>query len=146
MDLVSPALLWFIIGLFFLVLEFIIPGVVIVFFGLGAWFVSLLCLLVGIPLDLQLILFISSSVFFLLALRRYLKNKLFKDQEPIVAELEDEFVGHRAIVTRPISPKLNGQVEFHGSQWDAQSDKEIKAGTPVRIIKKKNITLIVDPL
>ena len=40
MDWLTPELIWFLIGLVLIILEFGIPGVVTVFFGIGAWLVS----------------------------------------------------------------------------------------------------------
>jgi membrane protein implicated in regulation of membrane protease activity len=34
---ISPIIIWFVVGLVLILMEFVIPGLVIVFFGLGAW-------------------------------------------------------------------------------------------------------------
>jgi len=36
MDFLSPALIWFITGIIFLLLEFVVPGIILFFFGCGA--------------------------------------------------------------------------------------------------------------
>jgi len=33
----NPTLIWFFIGLVLLIAEFSVPGVILVFFGIGAW-------------------------------------------------------------------------------------------------------------
>jgi hypothetical protein len=35
--LFNPTLLWFLLGLALILLEFVVPGVILVFFGIGAW-------------------------------------------------------------------------------------------------------------
>jgi len=37
----------------------------------------------------------------------------------------------------------NGRVEFNGTLWSAESAETIPAGTPVEIIKRENLTLVV---
>ena len=58
-------------------------------------------------------------------------------------DLQDEFVGHKAVVKEKIIPGLQGKVEFNGTLWKADADIEIKEGNPVEIIQKENITLKV---
>ena len=76
MDWLTPELLWFLIGLILILLEFGIPGVITVFFGIGAWLVALLCLLFNIPLNLQIIVFIIGSIIPLILLRKWFKQLL----------------------------------------------------------------------
>ena len=58
----------------------------------------------------------------------------------------DEFLGERATAIKKIAPGKKGRVEFHGTQWHAEADEEIPAGSSVEIIGKQNITLKVKPL
>ena len=37
----NPVLIWFLIGLALVLSEFMLPGIILVFFGLGAWAVCL---------------------------------------------------------------------------------------------------------
>ena len=58
---ISPEIIWAIFGVILFVLEFLIPGVVISFFGLGAMITALTTYLnLTSSLDLQLIVFIFS--------------------------------------------------------------------------------------
>ncbi len=59
----SPEIIWFILGLAMLLSEFIMPRLIIAFFGFGAWVVAILCMIIpGISLVPQLCIFIISSV------------------------------------------------------------------------------------
>ena len=122
MDLMSPPILWFLIGLVCLLLEFALPGVVIVFFGIGAWIVALLTLLLPLPIEHQLLVFIASSLLMLFTLRRNLQRWFFKEVPDAVSD-KQEFIGERAVVIEAISTKLPGKVEFHGTRWEAESDQ-----------------------
>lgn len=144
-DFFKPEVIWFVIGIILLVAEFSAPGLVIFFFGVGAIIVALVCLLFDPSLNLQLIIFIVSSVVLLIGLRKWLKTifigraKGGKEMD----DLQDDFVGHRAVVKKKIIPGIQGEVEFNGTLWKADAESEIKEGSIVEIITKDNITLKV---
>ena len=147
-DFLKPEIIWFLVGLVLLVLEFALPGLIVFFFGVGAWIVAIVCLVTDISLNTQLIIFIVCSVLSLLILRRWLKGVFLghtMSKQDLKENLE-EFVGQRAVVKTKIVPKLGGKVELHGTNWEAQADQEIAEGTVVEIIGKDNITLKVKAL
>lgn len=147
-DFLKPELIWFLIGLLLLLLEFILPGLIVAFFGVGAWVVALVCLFIDIPLNAQLLIFIVSSVLSLLLLRKWLKGIFMGHvvSKQDVKENLEEFVGQRAVVKERIVPNGRGKVEFRGTDWQAEADEEIAEGTAVKIIGKENITLKVKAL
>jgi membrane protein implicated in regulation of membrane protease activity len=147
-DFLRPEIIWFLVGLVLLILEFILPGLIIAFFGVGAWIVALVCLITDISLNTQLIIFIISSVLSLLCLRKWLKG-IFLGHSGSKQNLEEnleEFIGQKAVVKEKIMPNSGGKVEFHGTNWLAEADEEIAEGATVRIIGKDNITLKVKSL
>jgi len=73
-DFLRPEIIWFLIGLILLIMEFVLPGLIIAFFGVGAWIVALVCLITDIGINTQLIIFILSSVLSLMCLRKWLKG------------------------------------------------------------------------
>jgi membrane protein implicated in regulation of membrane protease activity len=144
-EYLKPELIWFLIGLMLLILEFALPGLIIFFFGVGACIVALVCLITDIGLNAQLIIFIISSVLSLLCLRKWLKGIFMGhivSKQDMTENLE-EFIGQRAVVKEKITPETPGKVEFHGTNWEALADEEITEGTIVNIIGKDNITLKV---
>lgn len=147
-EYLKPELIWFLVGLLLLLLEFAAPGLIVFFFGLGACVVAVVCLLTDITLNTQLVIFIVSSFLFLLILRKWLKGVFLghtTSRQDLTEDLED-FLGQRAVVKEKIVPKAGGKVEFHGTNWFAQADQEIPEGTVVEVIGKENITLKVKPL
>jgi len=144
-DFLRPELIWFVVGLVLLVAEFIVPGLIIAFFAVGAWIVAVVCLITPLSLNAQLGVFITASVVLLVGVRRWIKG-LFTgfatDKQNAGVDL-NEYVGQRAIVTSEITPKLAGRVEFHGTHWTAQADEEIAVGTAVEITQKSGATLTV---
>lgn len=139
----SPQVIWFLIGLVLLLLELALPGLIIVFFGIGAWITALCIVLFHPGIDFQIILFIISSILCLAVLRRYLKKKFFHEDKSVVNLLEDEFIGKYAIAETELLSGRQGRVEFKGTSWNAISDVDVKAGDQVKILNKESITLIV---
>lgn len=140
-----PELLWFLAGLVLFLLELIIPGFVIFFFGFGAWITALICLVFHPGLDLQIIIFAFTSLLSLLALRRMIQKKIFYGKNDQALAVEDEFTGKVAIALNDFGKGKSGKVEFKGTSWNAESDSEIIEGRPVIIIEKVNFNLIVEP-
>jgi len=142
----EPAILWFVIGLIFVLLEFTMPGFVIMFFGAGAWVTSLVCSIFNIGLTFQLFMFIIVSIGSLLVFRKYLKTRFFSDREKSGDILEDEFIDKTAIVDVPIKEGFEGRVIFKGAQWTASAQTDIEKGVKVRIVGKESICLKVEPV
>ena len=147
-DYLRPEIIWFLVGLGLLILEFILPGLIVAFFGVGAWIVALVCLITDIGINTQLIIFIISSVLSLICLRKWLKGVFLghSGSKQNLKENLEEFIGQKAVVKEKIVPNSGGKVEFHGTNWIAEADEEIAEGTMVQIIGKDNITLKVKSL
>ena len=142
-DWIKPQLLWFGLGVVLLLLEFANPGVVLIFFALGAWLVALLCLATDLSLNLQLGVFVISSVVLLLVFRSRIKGRIDGRQPTAGGGASDEFVGGRALVTREIRSERRGRVDYRGTNWDAEAGERIPEGATVEIVDKENLTLVV---
>ena len=117
----------------------------IAFFGIGAWIVAVVCLFVEISISTQLIIFLLTSVMLLALLRKYFK-KVFKMDSIKNLVDDDEFIGHKAICVEEIKNNKPGKVELKGAAWSAESSTDINKGDTVKIIDRKSILLIVEPL
>ncbi len=104
-----PEIIWFIIGLVLFLLELVIPGFVIFFFGVGAWITALLCLIANPGINLQVIVFAVTSVLSLLALRKMIQKKFFYSNSDLSEEVEDEFTGKEAVAVTDFGPIKNGK-------------------------------------
>lgn len=145
MELLSdPAIIWFLIGLGLLLLELALPGLVVLFFGIGAWITSLCHAIFDINLNLQILIFLVSSLILLVLLRRFLKKKFFDRKKDEMADQLEEFIGKKAKVISDFK-NGSGQVEFKGTRWTAECDADLKAGDSVTITKKDSLTLFVTP-
>lgn len=147
-EFLKPELIWFIAGALLLFFEFELPGLVLFFFGVGAWIVAVVCLFTEISVNAQLIIFIISSVVLLVCLRRWLKGifRGYITSKQNAGKNLEEFIGKRAVVSKAIAPLTPGKIEFHGTNWTTEADEEIAKGEPVEIIEKNNLTLKVKSL
>ena len=147
-EFLKPEIIWFLVGLALLIMEFALPGLIIAFFGVGACIVAIVCLITDIGLNAQLIIFIIASVLSLVCLRTWLKGIFMghvKSRQDMTEDIK-EFIGERAVVVEKITPKAGGKVELHGTNWTAEADAEIPEGTAVEVIGKDSLTLKVKVL
>ena len=108
----SIYLIWFLIGIGFLIAEFIMPAFIMFFFAIGAVIVSIVTACFDLSINSQIILFALSSVISLLLLRNYMKN-IFKGN---VSKGEDKYFDNSidsnkniAIVSKTIEPNRFGE-------------------------------------
>jgi membrane protein implicated in regulation of membrane protease activity len=146
----NERLFWFILGFAFLIVEVLAPGVFFLFFGIGAWVVMLLLLVLPVPQVAQWIIFVAVSVIGLVILRRHVAL-LFKRrhegrrdslQEPMVAE---GYIGRVVEVVADITPERPGMVELNGTNWQARSAVGLVKGTMARVKEVNGLTLEVEP-
>jgi membrane protein implicated in regulation of membrane protease activity len=140
----DPAVIWFLIGLGLLLLELVLPGLVIIFFGAGAWVTALVCALSDISLNLQIIIFLVASLLGLVLLRRYLKRRFFGRKDGEIRDQLEEFIGRKARALDDFSDGL-GKVEFKGTQWTARCEEAVSKDQWVTIVAKDSLTLEVKP-
>ena len=137
----NPAVIWIICGVLGLLLELLVPGLIIIFFGVGALVTSAFCWIFNIPIELQLLIFLISSMVLLGIFRKVIK-KSFKKENIDSDNLEEEFVGKIAHSVVDFENNT-GKIDFKGTTWNAYSEDSIKAGDSVEIVKRDSITLIV---
>jgi membrane protein implicated in regulation of membrane protease activity len=140
-----PELLWFLIGLVLFLIELVVPGFIIFFFGFGAWVTALICLVFHPGTNLQIIIFAITSVLSLLALRKMIMSKFFYSKSHSYESVEDEFTGKEGTALTDFGNGKKGKVEFKGTTWNAESDSEIEEGQTVIIMEKQSFSLIVEP-
>ena len=113
--------------------------------GIGAWIVAIVSLFIDIPINTQIIVFISASLVSVVLFRSWLKKKLGTIGVNS-KQLEDEFIGKIGKAETQIVPGSNGKIDFKGTIWDASSDDMISAGEHVIITETRSILLIVKSL
>jgi membrane protein implicated in regulation of membrane protease activity len=141
----NPIIVWFLLGLILALLEFAVPGVILIFFGVGAWIVAVSTYL-GFTgsIESQVLLFSITSIVLLASLRRWIKGKFYGHVSDVQDPTQNlnEFIGKRVVVIKDIIPgKPGGKVEFKGATWSAVSDEHIKNGEWAIITEIDGITL-----
>ena len=148
--ILSPSLIWFLIGVVFLVSEILLSGFILIFFTAGCWIVAFVTWVFEIELTSQIFIFVASSLTLLFTLRKY-SLKIFrgKTRESIDDHYTDSKIGKTAIVTKTISPNMPGEIRVMGSFWRANAEEAIEEGQSVLIESQESedgLTFRVKPL
>lgn len=141
----NTAVIWFLIGAVLILLELVVPGLVLVFFGVGAWVTALVCLFGDVGINTQLIIFLVSSLISLALLRNVVKKRYMDRKLPDI-DLEDEYIGQTAVAINSFTAGEVGKVTFKGSSWEAIAQQAVTAGQRLKITGYKSIKLFVEPL
>ncbi len=141
----NTAVIWFLIGAVLILLELVVPGLVLVFFGVGAWVAALVCLFGDVGINTQLIIFLASSLISLALLRNVVKKR-YMDRKSPDSDLEDEYIGQTVVAADSFAAGEIGKVIFKGSSWEAIAQQAVTAGQRLKITGYKSIKLFVEPL
>lgn len=130
----SPQLIWFLVGVAFLVGELALPGFILIFFTAGSWITAIVTWSMDISVTAQVTVFVLNSLILLFALRKY-SITTFKGQtrDDVDDSYMDSKIGKTAQVTKAISPHVPGEVKVMGSFWRAVADGDIEEGSSVII-------------
>ena len=138
--------IWLGSGIFLMAIEFLVPGLVMVFVGLGS-----LTVVFGMHFGYidgilqQFTTFFISSIIYLLTLRflvlRFVPSVTRKEN----IDEDEEVMGSIVEIVAEITSGEFGRVEHSGSSWQARAegDQTILKGEQVKIIGRETITWIV---
>ncbi len=146
---ISLYLIWFLIGVAFLIGEMVVPGFILIFFTAGSWIVAgTVFFLEDLDLTTQIIIFIVSSLVFLFTLRRY-GLQTFKGDSKEGVDNEFSKTGQKAVVTEAIGQNGYGEIQLNGTFWRATADVSIDKDQRVVVEGQEpnnNLVLIVKPI
>ncbi|MGB4586752.1 MAG: NfeD family protein [Rectinemataceae bacterium] len=143
----GPWFWWALLGLILIGAETFIPGLAIIFFGLGALATAMLCVFPFFASSpaFQALFWTATSLASLIFLRKPFKRLLkgsafYRDGESKV----DTVAGETAVVTDRIRPDYPGRVHFRGTSWKAVAYLEsLDPGETVRVVSREGLNLIV---
>ena len=141
--------IWLGSGIFLMVIEFLVPGLVMVFVGLGALTVALGMQLGYIDeIPQQFTTFFISSIIYLLTLRFLVLRFVPSVTRKANIDEDEEVMGSIVEIVAEITSGEFGRVEHSGSSWQARAegDQTILKGEQVKIIGRDNITWIVQKI
>ena len=141
------AYLWILFGIFLIVFEFFIPGILIAFFGIGAVIAGLSSVFFELSLTAQIFLWLISSFLTILIGGKFLK-KVFPSFDSFEPPSNIDFYGKEAKAVKKILPeKKGGRISFEGTEWDAISiGSAIQKGNKVKILSRNNLTFVVEEI
>lgn len=142
-------IIWCVLGILLILAEFLVPGLIIIFFGTSALVVGI-ALWLGLPTagGLPFILFAGLAVIQILILRRFFKP-WFAGQSlgtSTTGEGVEEFIGKKTSrVSGFEDGKCEGIVSFKGADWSARCEEVAPSCDNFIIIGREGLTLIVKP-
>lgn len=139
-------LIWLIAMVLLLIVEAIVPGLISIWFALGA-LAALLASLLHAPLWLQLVWFLVVSVAALCVTRPLAKKYVNARTQPTNADM---LLGKECVVRERIQNlQGTGAVSVAGKVWTARTENDddmIEEGAHARIVRIDGVKLIVKPL
>ncbi len=129
-----------------MLLEFVVPGLVIVFFGVSAVLVGLAAwagLVASLPASL--LLWGVTSCGFVFGVRRSLRRlSPGRTERGSIDEDLDAF-GALVEVLEPIGPDIVGRIRFRGTTWLARTvEEQLGAGARARIVTREELVWLVE--
>jgi membrane protein implicated in regulation of membrane protease activity len=135
--LVSPVVIWAIIGVILIIVELMSMTFVFAFFGVGALIVSITTWAGLTPgLNSQLAVFAVSSLLMTFVLRKTAKKLFFGSHD-----IPPDYKGQKVRVVKAIPVGHEGAISYRGSEWIAFSDstETISEGSMVEIVSLDGI-------
>ena len=137
---------WWILGFLLIILEFILPGLVVVFVGLGAITVAILKYW-GIVDDIitQFLIWFISSIIYCFTLRILVVKMYPSDKKFHNIDEDNNIIGQAATVMNVSDNKGNFRIKHSYSTWNARTKDgcEVKEGEEVIIIGRDSLTILV---
>jgi membrane protein implicated in regulation of membrane protease activity len=130
--LLSPVIVWAIIGVVLIIIELMSVTFVFAFFGVGALIVSLTTWVGLTPgLSSQFAVFSVSSLLLMFALRKTAKKLFFGSHDA-----PPDYKGQKVRVVKSIPVGGEGAISYRGSEWIAFSESHdtISEGSSVEIV------------
>lgn len=137
---------WWLLGLLLLGAELLLPGVFLVWIGIGALATGVISLLLWESAawgwQIQVLVFAGLAVVATLLGRRYLSKSNLVTDEPLLNQRGASLVGRTATLQEPIA-EGHGRIRLDDTYWPVLGP-DISAGTKVRIVSWNGRDLIVE--
>ena len=142
--MMQMSVFWLIAMVVLLVIEAVVPGLISIWFALGA-LAALISALFHAPIWLQIVWFVAVSVIALVLTRPLVRKYVNGRITPTNADM---VIGKDAVVTEAIDNlHARGAVLLDGKTWTARMDREdetAKTGETVRDLRIEGVKLIVE--
>lgn len=130
-----PWLIWFVVGIAVSLSEMVMPGFIILFFGIGCLGAAVLAAVLPDAYTAQIATFIVVTVLSLVTLRKMAMRIFVGKSELAQGEGSDQnFVRARVTIEHELEPGQETQVRYRGSIWRASAAEHITANTEAEIV------------
>jgi membrane protein implicated in regulation of membrane protease activity len=133
---------WLIAAMVLLILEIILPGVYLLWFGIAAAVVGALALSTGIEWQWQVLAFVVLSVATLFWVRRFARSDMAISDLPDLNVRGQQYVG-RAVVVEQAIENGRGKVRVGDTLWSAEGP-DAPAGARVTVTGTRGTVLVVE--
>ena len=137
---------WLIAMIVLLVIEGVVPGLISIWFALGA-LAALVSALLHAPLWLQIVWFLAVSIVALALTRPLAKKYINSKTQPTNADM---LIGKECVVRESIDNVLGaGAVSVDGKVWTARTENDdikVPEGSRAVVVRIEGVKLIVKPL
>ncbi len=141
--MLDMSIVWLVAMVALLIVEALVPGLVSIWFAIGA-LAALIAALLQAPLWLQIVWFFAVSVATLVLTRPLAQKFVNSRTQPTNA---DALIGHDCVVTEDIDNLAGtGAVKIAGKVWTARSEDEntrFATGDVVTAVRIEGVKLIV---
>jgi len=139
----SMTAVWLVAMIVLLIIEGIVPGLVSIWFAIGA-FAAMISAILGAPLWLQVLWFFAVSILTLCLTRPFAKKYVNSRATPTNADM---LIGKECVITEAIDNVLGtGAVTVGGKVWTARTeepDGKAEIGKVMTVVKIEGVKLIV---
>ena len=137
---------WLALGVFLILVEILVPGVVFLWLGIAGVLTGLLLAAVpGMGWQAQLVVFAVLSVAAIFFGRRFVASRQGPTDHPTLNRRGRSMVGTRAIL-RDATVSGRGRIRVGDTMWAlrlASPDRELPAHTEVKVVEVDGVTLVV---
>jgi membrane protein implicated in regulation of membrane protease activity len=141
---------WMVLGLIFLTLEILLPGVFLLWIGIAALIVGALSLVLWSAAfwtwQLQVVVFLALSLLSAYLGKRIMSSRSEQSDQPLLNRRGDQLIGRTATLTEPIRDG-RGRVQLGDTMWRI-SGPDLPVGARVRVVKASDtdLELVVEPV
>ncbi|MBE7073723.1 MAG: NfeD family protein [Clostridiales bacterium] len=134
---------WFGVVVLSVLVEIVTQELVSVWFAVGALIPFILSIFNGVPIWLEIVIFVAVSIVLVCFMRKVAQKWLFKYGG--ARTNADALIGKTLKLLEDVTRDDKGAVKFNGVVWSTitEDDSEIKAGTYVEVVRMAGNKLIV---
>lgn len=142
----NPVTVWLLVGLVLSLLELVIPGTYLIWFGFAAFAMSILVFTVALDITAQLFGFaLFSSIFAVVGLYAYryvFKRTQAPKEYQNLNDSAQQLVGRKVTIAEDIEDNQT-KVKIGDSFWLAYTEKPLKKGDTARVVGVKDSLILI---